>query len=286
MVKEITIRLLVTLKEFNMIKEKLKELLAIPTKTWEEDRLISYLIEHFEARGYHYELDDMGNLYVTKGISEYYPLVLAHTDSVHDIKEMVVKEEYLPNSQGDKKLALKAYTKDGNLPTGIGGDDKAGVFICLQLLERFNVIKGFFPVAEETGCHGSRGAKEEFFKNVGYAIQFDSTENDTMSLSLMGTQLFEQDSEFFNKTKGLILEHGFSEWRHHPYTDAMVLKERFNFSCLNFAAGYYNYHSDNEYVIVEDVLNSTLLGESVIKKLGNKFYEFKVTKKDSFSWFD
>ena len=286
MVKEITIRLLVTLKEFNMIKEKLKELLAIPTKTWEEDRLISYLIDHFEARGYHYEVDDMGNLYVTKGISEYYPLVLAHTDSVHDIKEMVVKEEYLPNSQGEKKLALKAYTKDGNLPTGIGGDDKAGVFICLQLLERFNVIKGFFPVAEETGCHGSRGAKEEFFNNVGYAIQFDSTENDTMSLSLMGTQLFEQDSEFFNKTKDLILEHGFTEWRHHPYTDTMVLKERFNFSCLNFAAGYYNYHSNNEYVIVEDVLNSTLLGESVIKKLGNKFYEFKVSKKDSFDWFD
>ena len=284
MVKEITIRLWVTQKEFKM-KEKLKELLSIPTKTWEEDRLIAYLIEHFESRGYHYEIDDMGNLYVTKGISEYYPLVLAHTDSVHDITEMVVKEEYLPNSQGNKKLALKAYTKDGNLPTGIGGDDKAGVFICLQLLERFNVIKGFFPVAEETGCHGSRGAKESFFNNVGYAIQFDSTENDTMSLSLMGTQLFEQDSEFFNKTKGLILEHGFTEWRHHPYTDTMVLKERFNFSCLNLAAGYYNCHSNNEYVIVEDVLNSTLLGESVIKKLGNEFYEFKTTKKDSFDWF-
>ena len=36
----------------------------------------------------------------------------------------------------------------------------------LQLLEKFDVIKAFFPVAEETGCHGSRGAKEEFFKDV------------------------------------------------------------------------------------------------------------------------
>lgn len=285
MVKEITIRLLATLKEFNM-KEKLKELLSIPTKTWEEERLINYLIGHFEERGYHYEVDDMGNLYVTKGVSEYYPLVLAHTDSVHEIVDYLVVEEYLPNSQGEDKLALKAYTKEGGLPTGIGGDDKAGVFICLQLLERFDVIKGFFPVAEETGCHGSRGAKEEFFKDVGYAIQFDSTENDTMSLSLMGTQLFEQDSEFFNKTKGLILERGFTQWRHHPYTDTMVLKERFNFSCLNFAAGYYNYHTDNEYVIIEDVVNSTLLGESVIKELGNEFYEFTVPKKDSFGWFD
>jgi hypothetical protein len=37
---------------------------------------------------------------------------------------------------------------------------------------------------------------------------------------------------------------------------------------------------------VEDVLNSTILGEGVIKELGNEFYEFKVPKKDSFGWFD
>ena len=267
------------------MKEKLKELLSIPTKTWEEARLIDYLTNHFDNMdGYKYEKDKLGNLYVTKGISEYYPLVLAHTDTVHDIVEMEVREEYLPNSQGESKLALKAYTKEDGSPTGIGGDDKAGVFICLQLLEKFDVIKAFFPVAEETGCHGSRGANEEFFKNVGYAIQFDSTENDTMSLSLMGVKLFEEKSEFFNKTRNVILEHGFTEWRHHPYTDTMILKEKFNFACLNFAAGYYNYHTCNEYVVVEDVINSINLGENVIKKLGNSFYEFKLDQKKSSPW--
>ena len=48
------------------MKEKLKELLSIPTKTWEEERLIKYLIGHFEEKGYKYEKDDLGNLYVTK----------------------------------------------------------------------------------------------------------------------------------------------------------------------------------------------------------------------------
>ena len=57
MVRGITIRLWVTLKEFNM-KEKLKELLSIPTKTWEEERLINYLTSHFEKMGYDYEKDD------------------------------------------------------------------------------------------------------------------------------------------------------------------------------------------------------------------------------------
>ena len=60
----------------------------------------------------------------------------------------------------------------------------------------------------------------------------------------------------------------------------MVLKERFNFSCLNFAAGYYGWHSDHEYVVVEDVENAINLGEKVIKSLGNKKYKFKYKKKD------
>ena len=59
------------------MKEKLKELLSIPTKTWEEERLINYLVNHFEEKGYEYEKDDLGNLYVTKGVSDFYPLVLA-----------------------------------------------------------------------------------------------------------------------------------------------------------------------------------------------------------------
>ena len=64
---------------------------------------ISY--RSFEEKGYKYEKDDLGNLYVTKGVSDYYPLVLTHTDSVHDIEEMIVKEEYLPNSQGESNCS-------------------------------------------------------------------------------------------------------------------------------------------------------------------------------------
>ena len=64
----------------------------------------------------------------------------------------------------------------------------------------------------------------------------------------------------------------------------MILKEKFNFACLNFAAGYYNYHTCNEYVVVEDVINSIKLGENVIKKLGNSFYEFKLNQKKSSPW--
>ena len=55
----------------------------------------------------------------------------------------------------------------------------------------------------------------------------------------------------------------------------MVLKERFDFSCLNFAAGYYGWHSNTEYVVIEDVKNAIILGEKVINKLGNCKYKYK-----------
>jgi len=254
---------------------KLKKLLSVPTYTWSEDKLIKHVIEYISSiDGVSHFQDDLGSIYITKGESNTYPCLVAHLDSVHQLTDMKVVEEELPNAQGELKLGLKAYDSEFGLPTGIGGDDKAGVFICLQLLEMVDVCKIFLPVAEETGCNGSREADPKFFENVGYAIQFDSTENNTMSKTLMGVKLYEEESKFFNSVKDIILEHGFTKWLNHPYTDTMMLKKKFNFPCLNFAAGYYNYHTKNEYVIVEDVENAINLGLKVINQLGNKKYEF------------
>ena len=266
----------------------LKEVLSIPTKTWKEELMIQYLVDYCEDKGLQYETDHNGSVYVTKGNADMFPCVVAHIDTVHEPVEMVVNEETLPNAQGELKLSLKAYEKETGIPTGIGGDDKAGVFICLKMLEQFDNIKAFFPVAEETGCHGSSDADEDFFKDVGYAIQFDSTENDTMSLTLMGVKLFEEDSEFFTSVKDIILEHGLKNWHNHPYTDTMRLKEKFDFSCLNFAAGYYNYHTAEEYVVVEDVQNTCNMAVKVIEKLGENKYTY-IHKKElikEYTWDD
>ena len=256
----------------------LKELLSVPTKTWEEQDLIDHIINYISHLNVDYHQDEIGNLYITKGKSEYYPCFVAHLDSVHEKVEMVVKEELLPNAQEEYKLALKAYEKETDEPTGIGGDDKAGVFICLQLLKTIDNCKLFLPVAEETGCNGSKHADPEFFKNVGYAIQFDSTENNTLSKTLMGVQLFEENSNFINSVETLLLEHGYVNWLHHPYTDTMMLKKKFDFACLNLAAGYYNYHTPQEYVVVEDVQKAIDVTKKIIGTLGYQKYHFKLPK--------
>ena len=205
--------------------ELLKQVLSIPTKTYKEGLMVEFLEKWLTDNNFEYYLDDMDNIYVTKQTDEveFFPCVVAHTDTVHNIDTINIEEMTLPNEQGELKPALKAFNDFGK-PTGIGGDDKAGIFACLTLLKKLPNVKAAFFVSEETGCHGSRHSDPEFFKNVGYAIQFDAPENWMVTEYCYGTQLFKRDGEFFEKCDS-VLKESFqrSEYMRHPYTDVQAL---------------------------------------------------------------
>jgi acetylornithine deacetylase/succinyl-diaminopimelate desuccinylase-like protein len=256
----------------------LKDVLSVPTKTYKEDRMIEFLVEWLTKNNFSFEVDEYYNIYVTKQTDEnveYFPCVVAHTDTVHQLDVINVREEKLPNDQGELKLSLKGYNDDGK-PTGIGGDDKCGVFACLELLKELPNLKSAFFVSEETGCHGSKNASKTFFDNVGYVIQFDAPGNSMVSQYCMGVQLFDSNSEFFEKCDKVLTETFNRERRYesHPYTDVYMLKMLFDFSCINFAIGYYRYHTPNEYVVVEDVYNGIKTGKELIESLGYEKYKY------------
>ena len=163
--------------------ELLKQVLSVPTKTYQEDLMIDFITTWLEENKIPFYVDQFYNIYATKQTDDsinYFPCVVAHTDTVHTIDSINVVEEQLPNAQKEIKLSLKAYNNDGE-PTGIGGDDKCGVYGCLELLNELPNLKAAFFVAEETGCKGSFNADPEFFTNVGYVIQFDAPENNMIS---------------------------------------------------------------------------------------------------------
>jgi tripeptide aminopeptidase len=253
----------------------LKEVLSIPTKTYQEDLMIQYLVEYLQSKNYDYTVQDNGNIYVTKGTADWYPCVIAHTDTVHTITDMVVREEMLENVRGELKPSFKAYHRETGRPVGIGGDDKCGVYACLDLLEQLDVLKVAFFVSEETGCHGSRKADPEFFSNVGYAIQYDAPESWMVTEYCWGVKLFDRDSEFFEKISPFLTEHMGPEHElmKHPYTDVSQITGKFNIACINFSCGYYDYHTPNEYVVIEDLFNSIEMGKKMIESLGNVKYE-------------
>jgi tripeptide aminopeptidase len=249
--------------------QRLKEVLSIPTSSQKEDLMIKYLEDVLTEKGYDFYKDFYGNIYVTKGESEFFPCFISHTDTVHGIDKGLVVVEEIYNDQ----LILKGINDKTGNPSGIGGDDKCGVFLCLEMLDKLDNVKAAFFVSEEIGCKGSQHADPKFFSNVGYCIQYDSPGGDSMSLTLMGRYLFLPESEFANKVTGLITEHGIKNWANHPYTDAWQIVQKFNIACLNLAAGYYRYHTPNEYVVVDDVENGFELGLKLIESLGEKRYE-------------
>jgi di/tripeptidase len=265
----------------------LKSVLSVPTKTYQEDKMIEFIVEWLHKKNIEYYVDQFGNVYATKKIDEveenfYFPCVISHTDTVHTIDSINIREEYLPNAQKEIKLSLKAYNDSGN-PTGIGGDDKAGVFACLTLLDEQPYLKAAFFVSEETGCHGSRKADPEFFKNVGYGIQFDAPENWMITERCFGQVLFDRESEFFSKIDKVLTEGMHPEFRQymtHPYTDVYALRTQFNFSCINFSIGYYDYHTRNEYVVIEDVYNGIEMGKKMIESLGYTLHFKEVQKQN------
>jgi len=267
---------------------KFKELLSVPSKTYQEDRMVNYLLDELSnINGIEVVCDEHKNIYVTKGIlddGEYYPMFISHTDTVHNIvDEIIVKEEYLlrPYTFGkdfgnDQVLCLKAYDKNDK-PTGIGGDDKCGIYICLELLRQLDKVKIALFVSEETGCHGSKMLNTDFLKDVGYVTQYDAPGDHLISYSCMGTVLFDIDSDFYKIAYNAISEGFQNEMlvQSHPYTDIMIMKQKSDLSCINMSCGYYNMHTANEFVCISDVERAITAGMNMVKNLGLKKYEFK-----------
>jgi putative aminopeptidase FrvX len=266
----------------------LKEVLSVPTKTYQEEKMVEFLVNWLTENNISHFVDEHNNVYATKQESTelpedfYFPCVISHTDTVHNIDTINISEEMLPNAQREIKLSYKAYNDQGN-PTGIGGDDKCGVFACLTLLQELPYLKAAFFVSEETGCHGSLKASEDFFSNVGYGIQFDAPENWMITEKCFGQVLFDRETEFF-ETCDKVLTEGMNQndmqYMVHPYTDVYALRGKFDFSCINISIGYYNYHTKNEYVVVEDVFNGIDMGRKMIENLGNKLHYKKSVNYD------
>ena len=259
--------------------ELLKAVLSVPTATYREDRMVEFLVNWLTENNIEHYVDEYNNVYATKQESKelpegfYFPCVISHTDTVHGLNDINIREEMLPNAQKEIKLSYKAYDNDGE-PTGIGGDDKCGVFACLRLLKELPYVKAAFFVSEETGCKGSMMADSSFFDNVGYGIQFDAPENWMITEKCFGQVLFDRETEFFDACNEVLTEGMGDRMKYmvHPYTDVYALRGKFDFSCINFSIGYYQYHTSHEYVVIEDVINGIDMGKKMIDKLGHKLH--------------
>lgn len=247
----------------------LTEVLNVPTCSYHEHLIIAWLLDYFQQQAIPAWRDEMGNVYATKGQpvdDAFYPVVMAHLDTVHTLAPLVVRQ------QDD---ALTAWNPNNlQQQMGIGGDDKAGLFICLEMFKRLPALKGAFFVCEEVGCLGSKGCDKSFFKDAGYALMFDAPCDNILSYTCDGVQLFPDSGPFSDLALPLLTEHRVFLWQRHPYTDAATVKRFTNIAVMNLPAGYFNLHTSQEYVSIKAVQNSADLGERLLNALGTKRYHF------------
>jgi len=249
--------------------KNLIDILSTPTYFANEEKLVEKICNILKENDVSYEVDDVGNIYVTKGEAEFYPCVVAHTDTVHELESINIRE-----TLDHGMLCLSAYN-DSGMPTGIGGDDKCGVFVCLEVIKSLNNIKAVFLVGEEFGCYGARMANPIFFDNVGYAIQFDAPYHNWVSHVSYGVKLFDENGEFYNHIQPILEKYmGKYTLGNHPYTDVCVLKNKYDFSCINISVGYHNMHTREEFVDVNTTLRTVEIAKDMINTLGTKKYEF------------
>ncbi len=262
---------------------RLRTILSVQSHSREEERMIQSILARLldmkkslplkEQKNFIVEVEENGNVLVTKGKirgKEKYPCVVCHTDTVHDI---VNKYEVM--QMNGHFFAMEGDTMK---QTGIGGDDKVGVFITLEMLMEKPKLKAVFFVQEEIGCIGSRNAPKKFFKNCGYILQCDRKENEDFVNEIGWKELF---SEKFSKAIAKTLKkHGYKE-TNGGSTDVAEIKDKVDICVANMSCGYYRPHSNTEVVHIYSVMKCCNMVSELIELLGKKLWKHKAKEKQT-----
>ena len=121
------------MKELNF--DLLKSLYCVFSPSDEEKRMRRFIKKHIKNNvpSAIVTQDEYGNIFVTKGEAESYPCLCAHMDQVQHLhpKDFVCVES---------KGVIFGYSPKVRKQCGLGADDKNGIFIALQCLERYDVL--------------------------------------------------------------------------------------------------------------------------------------------------
>lgn len=230
----------------------LKKLFCIHSKSGREGKIRKFIWNWIKQNvpGAKIVCDKPGNLYVTKGKSETYPCIAAHMDQVQEKHS----KDFIAYEAEDIIIGFSPKRREQQ---GLGADDKVGLWIGLMCLKKFDCLKLAFFVEEEVGCRGSDKADMDFFKDCRFVIEPDRREHEDLITQIGWTSLCSDDflkEKFgYKETDGMM-------------TDIETLKDNgLTISCINLSCGYYNPHSDQEFVYKPAVSNCLAFVEHVIE---------------------
>lgn len=238
----------------------MRRIFEVQSHTYSEARMISFIKEFISELGdnsIQVAEDVMGNIYVQKGEAKTYPCIVSHTDTVHRI---IPDSDYVVLNSDTKFFAINRDTMER---AGVGGDDKCGIYCCLDNLMRHDAIKIAFFTAEEHGCIGSSNADLTFFDDCSFILQADRKGYADVASDILGTEMF--DSDFFTKISETLIAYG-RDLVSGGMTDVLELANSgVGVAMANFSCGYYEPHTDDEYVVIDELILTSMLFVDIIK---------------------
>ena len=241
----------------------LKHLYEVHSPSNREKKMRRVVRRYCEQLGASVTQDSGGNLLVTKGEALVYPCIVAHLDQVQDRHAKDFRVVKIDDT-------IIGYSPKKHEQQGLGADDKNGIWVALEMLERFDILKAAFFVGEEIGCVGSSCTDMSFFNDCGFVIQADRRNGNDLITDISGTICSEEFLEAID----------YKDFGYKPtggmMTDVLELSERgVGVSCINFSCGYYDPHTDEESTSWSELCNARDFAEHIIAKCGGNIYPHK-----------
>jgi len=223
----------------------LQKILQIESESYDQTEMQNFLIGHADQEGLDAQQDEAGNIYITKGKAKTYPCVVAHMDTVHNIHgDGIVAVEVNGLVTGINPVTMEQ--------TGIGGDDKCGIYAALFCLHNLKACKAVFFVDEEVGCNGSSDCVLEFFEDCRFVLQADRRGGGDWVSDISGAL---GSPEFQEAVAPIIARYGYKPC-HGMMSDVMALRDsKVGISVANMSAGYHNPHQASEFINLKELDN-------------------------------
>jgi len=176
-------------------------------------------------------------------------LLVAHLDTVH--------------SMGVKTILR---SDDGNIlmsPQGIGGDDRAGVYMVMELINSYK-CHVLFCEDEEVGAIGARKfVLSGISPKVNYILEFDRKgATDAVFYDCCNKDFIE-----------FICGFGFSE-DFGSFSDISVLAPALRIAAANMSAGYFSAHTTGEYINLSIVRTNIKKVKKILAVTPTPFFEY------------
>ena len=179
-------------------------------------------------------------------------LLTAHLDTVH---QKLVKSVNIKNRSG--KTVISSLQ-------GIGGDDRCGVYMILNIIKKYK-CSVLFCEDEEIGCVGANKFAQSQYINdlskLNYIIALDRA-------NAKDAVFYDCDNPEF--TQFILSNTGYKE-QFGSYSDISEIAPQCGVAAVNLSCGYYHAHTTMEEVVWEDMLNTIKTVEKLIPTQSEQF---------------